>query len=122
MATTRKGPEMTTYNVAVVSFEQAASTYEALSKVKELEAQGQIAVQGAAVVERDQDGRLTVKDQVQDPHLAGTTAGGLIGLLVGILGGPFGILIGGTTGLIDQGARNGATVGDTDAPGRRFRI
>ena len=57
-------------------------------------------MRGAAIVERDENGQMRTKDQVEDPHLTGTTTGGVIGLVIGILGGPFGVLIGGATGLL----------------------
>ncbi len=119
---------MTANDVIAVSFEQDNSAYEALSKLKELDGQGQISLQGAAVVKRDKDGQLAIKDQVQDPHVEGTATGGLIGLIVGILGGPFGILIGGATGLLvgslfdmddlaDEGSAL-ATISNTIRPGQ----
>ena len=91
---------MATDNVIAVSFKDNSSAYEALSKLKELDGQGQVSVKGAAVVERDQDGHLAVKDETGDAQMQGTATGGLIGLIVGILGGPFGVLIGGATGLL----------------------
>lgn len=91
---------MTTDNVIAVSFKQDSSAYQALSEVKELDGRGQVSIRGAAVVERSQDGELTVKDQVQDAHLEATATGGLLGLILGILGGPFGVLIGGASGLL----------------------
>jgi len=87
-------------NVIAVSFPQSSSAYEALSNLKQLDGQGQVEVQGAAVVERAEDGQLTIKDRVTDEHAHATWTGGLIGLLVGVLAGPFGILIGGITGLL----------------------
>jgi uncharacterized membrane protein len=87
-------------NVIAVSFPESSSAYEALSNLKELDGQGQVTLQGAAVVERAQDGQLTIKDRVMDEHAHATWTGGLIGLLVGVLAGPFGILIGGITGLL----------------------
>ena len=54
----------------------------------------------AVVAQRATDGTLTVKDRVGSPELVGTAGGGLTGLLVGILGGPVGVLIGGSTGLL----------------------
>jgi uncharacterized membrane protein len=87
-------------NVIVVSFEQDASAYEALTNLKELQSQRQIGMRGAAVVARDETGQVSVKDQVADESFTGTATGGLVGLLIGILGGPFGILIGGATGLL----------------------
>jgi uncharacterized membrane protein len=86
-------------NVIAVSFAEDSKAYEALTTIKELGAQGQINVEQVAVVTRDDDGRVQVKDQVGDDSLAGTAGGGLVGVLVGILGGPLGVLLGGATGL-----------------------
>jgi uncharacterized membrane protein len=87
-------------NVIAVSFTQDSNAYEALTLLKELDVQGQLELQGAAVVARDADGQVTVKDEITDGQIAGTATGGVIGLLVGILGGPLGILIGGATGVL----------------------
>jgi uncharacterized membrane protein len=87
-------------NVLAVNFAEDANAYEALSKLKELDGQGQIGVAGAAVVARADDGSITVKDEVGDPGYAGTATGGVVGLVIGILGGPFGVLLGGATGLL----------------------
>jgi uncharacterized membrane protein len=85
--------------VVVVAFSDDGKAYEALAAVKQLADQGQIDLVAAAVVTRDPDGRVQVKDETGGDSLAGTASGGLIGLLIGILGGPLGILLGGATGL-----------------------
>jgi len=87
-------------NVIVVSFAEDSSAYEAFTNLKELDGQGQVSIKGAAIVQRGEDGRLVIKDSQDSEQFAGTATGGLIGLLVGILGGPFGVLIGGATGLL----------------------
>ena len=91
-------------NVLVVSFgddpERDANAYQALTDLKQLDSQGQIKIAGAAVVERDPDGRVDVKSEVGDATYAGTASGGIIGLLIGIIGGPLGVLIGGTYGML----------------------
>jgi len=87
-------------NVLAVNFVDDANAYEALSKLKELDGQGQIGVEGAAVVARAEDGSITVKDEVGDSRYTGTATGGIIGLVIGILGGPFGVLLGGATGVL----------------------
>jgi len=87
-------------NVLAVNFEEGSKAYEALTTLKELDAQGQIGLIGAAVVVRSEDGRVVVKDSVGDIGATGTATGGIIGLVVGILGGPFGVLLGGATGLL----------------------
>src|SRR5829696_8569941 len=100
---TPSGPEggaSTPYNVIAVTFEHDADAYGALTRLKELDAQGQLEIQEAVVVQRGSDGALAVKDRIGTDELAGTAGGGLVGLLVGILGGPVGVLLGGSTGLM----------------------
>ena len=87
-------------NVIAVSFSEDASAYEALSRLKELDAKGDVGVQGAAVVFRDDDGKLVTKDEIGDESVEGTVGGGLVGLLIGVLGGPLGVLVGGATGVL----------------------
>jgi uncharacterized membrane protein len=86
--------------VIAVSFEDGSKAYEALTKLKELDGQGQVDVKDAGVVEREDDGHVEIKDETGEFPATGTVTGGLIGLLVGVLGGPLGILIGGSTGLL----------------------
>jgi uncharacterized membrane protein len=87
-------------NVIAVSFSEDANAYEALSRLKDLDAKGEVSVRGAAVVMRGEDGKIVTKDQFGDESVEGTATGGLVGLLVGVLGGPVGILIGGATGVL----------------------
>ena len=91
-------------NVLVVTFgedaEKDQNAYQALTDLKQLDSQGQIKIAGAAVVARDPDGRVDVKSDIGDAPYAGTASGGLVGLLVGIIGGPLGVLIGGTYGML----------------------
>jgi uncharacterized membrane protein len=87
-------------NVLAVNFGEDSKAYEALSALKELDDQGQVAVAAAAVVVRGEDGSVVTKDSVGDANLEGTATGGIVGLVIGILGGPLGVLIGGATGLL----------------------
>ena len=89
-----------TVNVIAVTFEDDSNAYEALTNLKELESQHQIGIRGAAVVARDDSGAVLDKDEAGNESYAATATGGIVGLLIGILGGPFGILIGGATGLL----------------------
>jgi uncharacterized membrane protein len=91
---------LTRENVIAVSFSEDANAYEALSRLKELDAKGDVGVQGAAVVVRDDDGKIVTKDEIGDESVEGTFTGGLVGLLVGVLGGPLGVLVGGATGVL----------------------
>jgi uncharacterized membrane protein len=87
-------------NVLAINFSEDATAYEALTTLKELDEQGQVALRGAAVVLRHEDGRIAIKDEVGDIGYEGTATGGIVGLIVGILGGPIGVLLGGATGLL----------------------
>jgi uncharacterized membrane protein len=87
-------------NVIAVSFPEEADAYEALARLKELDSRGSVDVRGAAVVTREQDGKITIKDQFGQDSYQDATGGGLLGLLVGVLGGPLGVLVGGATGLL----------------------
>jgi nucleotide-binding universal stress UspA family protein/uncharacterized membrane protein len=88
------------YSVIAVSFEDDSNAYNALTLLKELDSQQRVGVQEAAVVVRTDDGQVVEKDRIGSEFLAGTASGGLIGLLLGIIGGPLGMLIGGTGGLM----------------------
>ena len=87
-------------NVLAINFTEDAEAYEALTTLKELDGQGQVALEGAAVVMRQEDGTITIKDEVGDIGYEGTATGGIVGLIVGILGGPIGVLLGGATGVL----------------------
>ena len=100
MSTDYRSPD----NVLAITFgddpEQDPNAYQALTDLRQLAAQGQIRIAGAAVVTRDADGRVDVKSEVVDDPYVGTASGGIIGLLVGIIGGPVGVLLGGTYGAL----------------------
>src|SRR5262245_53988993 len=89
-----------TGNVGVVTFRAEDKAYEALSVLKQLDAQDRAKLMGAAVVTRGDDGHVIVKDDFSGEDYGATAGGGLIGLLVGILGGPLGVLLGGATGVL----------------------
>jgi uncharacterized membrane protein len=87
-------------NVLAINFSEDGEAYESLTKLKELDEQGQVDLEGAAVVLRHEDGTIAIKDEVGDIGYAGTATGGIVGLIVGILGGPIGVLLGGATGVL----------------------
>src|ERR1700759_2520505 len=95
----RIGRKEVPMNVLAINFTDDGNAYEALTTLKELDEQGQVKLEGAAVVLRSEDGSIAVKDEVGDIGYEGTATGGVIGLIVGILGGPIGVLVGGATGI-----------------------
>jgi uncharacterized membrane protein len=89
-----------TYNVIAVSFDPDNNAYAALTALKELNGQDRLGLEAATVVVRDDNGQIVVKDRAGSFDYAGTASGGVLGLLLGIIGGPLGVLIGGTYGLM----------------------
>ena len=94
------GAAVSAYNVISVSFDADSNAYAALTALQELDAQSRVGVEAAAVIVRGDDGTLSVKDGVGSYRSEGAASGGLLGLLIGILGGPLGVLLGGTYGLM----------------------
>jgi uncharacterized membrane protein len=91
-------------NVVVVGFTEPSKAYQALSVLKECDAQGRIGLESAAVVERTSTGELRIPEGTDNVGLVGTASGSLIGMLIGVLGGPVGVLVGWGSGALMGGA------------------
>jgi uncharacterized membrane protein len=91
-------------SVVVVGFDENAKAYEALSKLKSLSDQQQLTARSAAVVERDDNGKLQIKDSFEADTGVATTGGGLVGMLLGVIAGPYGMLLGLTGGALAGGS------------------
>ena len=88
-------------NVLAVNFNEDDEAFAALARLKQLDSEKQIDLREAAVVTRDASGRVIQKDAGgPEETWVATASGGIIGLLIGVLGGPLGVLIGGATGVI----------------------
>jgi uncharacterized membrane protein len=91
------------HNVVVVKFDDASKSYQALSVLKDCDAQGRIELKSAALVERTPDGELRIPEGADNIALVGTVSGSLIGMLIGVLGGPVGVLVGWGAGALMGG-------------------
>jgi uncharacterized membrane protein len=91
-------------NVVVVRFTEPSKAYQALSVLKEADAEGRIGLESAAVVERTAAGGLRTPEGADNVELVGTASGSLIGMLIGVLGGPVAVLLGWGTGALMGGA------------------
>jgi uncharacterized membrane protein len=91
-------------NVVVVQFTEPSKAYQALTVLKECDAQGRIGLESAAVVERTATGELRTPESADNVGLVGTASGSLIGTLIGVLGGPVGALLGWGAGAMMGGA------------------
>ncbi|GAB95284.1 putative membrane protein [Kineosphaera limosa] len=83
-----------TTSVVLMTFPTNSQTYEAFTKLKNVD----VEIDDAVLVERDADGRLTVPEGADSQWGSGMLGGSLIGMLVGVLGGPIGVLLGWTAG------------------------
>ena len=81
-------------NVVVVGFSDQSKAYQALSVLKQCDAEGRIELHSAAVVERTSTGALQTPEGADNVGLVGTVSGSLMGMLIGVLGGPVGVLVG----------------------------
>lgn len=91
-------------NVVVVTFDESSKAYEAWSIIKGCAAEGRIGLEEACVVERNAKGELNMVERTDNAELAGTGTGSVLGMLVGVLGGPVGVLVGWGAGAIMGGA------------------
>ena len=90
-------------NVVVVRFTEPSKAYQALSVLKECDAEGRITLDSAAVVERTASGELRYPESDDNVGPVGIVSGSLIGMLVGVLGGPVGVLLGWGAGALMGG-------------------
>ena len=91
-------------NVVVVRFNEPSKAYQALSVLKECDAKGRIALESAAVVERTPEGALQIAEGADNLGPVGAASGSLIGMLIGVLGGPVGVMLGWGGGALIGGA------------------
>jgi uncharacterized membrane protein len=101
-------------NVVVVRFTEPSKAYQALTVLKECDADGRIALRSAAVVERTPTGELSTVEGADNVGLVGTASGSLIGMLIGVLGGPVGVLVGWGSGALMGGVFDIARVEKSD--------
>ena len=81
--------EMPGYEMIVVSFEDEFKADEILSTLKQLDVEATVDLRSAAVVKRDAEGKVRIKEtrdfDAKQGAIGGAVAGGLLGLLTGKL-------------------------------------
>jgi len=87
----------------VVVFEKESKAFEGVTALNRLHDDGSITLYAANVVERQADGKLSIKRR-EDQGPIGTSVGMLVGGLIGMFGGPVGVAIG-----VGAGALTGMT-------------
>ena len=83
----------------VVVFDTESKAYEGKQALTELDFEGSIAVYADAVVAKNADGSITIKQKEGQGPL-GTLTGTSLGALLGLLGGPVGLAIGAGAGFV----------------------
>ena len=100
-------------NIVVGIFEVESEAYQALSELKRDTSNANYTISQAVIVKRDNghlntmDGFINGTDNKDD-----TVTGGLIGGVIGILGGPIGILLGSSVGMLIGGAVDAGDMAD----------
>jgi uncharacterized membrane protein len=89
----------------VVVFDTEEEAYAGRRALAQLDGEGSIAVYADAVIMKNANGSITVKEQ-NDQWGLGMLAGTSLGALIGLLGGPVGLVIGASFGLL------GGTIAD----------
>ena len=95
---------MAQQNVVVIGFTEPSKAYQALSVLKSCDADGRIGLESAAVVERTPEGALRIPESADNAELVGMASGSVVGMLIGVLGGPVGMLLGWGAGAMMGGA------------------
>jgi uncharacterized membrane protein len=101
-------------NVVVVRFTEPSKAYQALSRLKQCDAEGRIGLESAVVAERAAGGELNVSDGADNLGPIGLASGSVVGMLVGVLGGPVGVLMGWGAGALIGGAVDAGRVAESD--------
>lgn len=83
----------------VVVFNDEPKTYAGSHALKQLDAEGSIAIHAESVIKKNADGTITIK-QADGEFPIRTIAGTAIGSLIGLLEGPVGLAVGATAGLL----------------------
>jgi uncharacterized membrane protein len=96
--------------ILVVVFDDEPRTYEGSHALKQLDAEGSIAIHAEAVIKKNADGTVTIK-QSEDDFPIRALGGTAIGSLIGLLEGPVGLAVGATAGLL------AGSIGDLHAAG-----
>lgn len=106
---------MSENTVIAVSFVDPSNAYQALSELRGAGLEGRVEVLAASIVTRDLQGRLYTPEGDDTVAGAPTVGGSLVGLMIGVIGGPVGMLFGWTGGLLVGGAYDIHRADDTDS-------
>ena len=91
-------------NLIVLTFDNLEEAGKVRQTIEAQETEGRVSLNDSAIVIKDEDGQVRIKDELDRGVKVGFAGGGLLGLFIGlILGGPFASVL--------LGAAGGALVG-----------
>jgi uncharacterized membrane protein len=85
--------------ILIATFDEEKKAYEGSRILRDLDAEGSIALYAMAVIGKDASGKWTVKQEAESGPL-GTGVGLFTGSVLGLLGGPVGVVIGAGAGTL----------------------
>jgi uncharacterized membrane protein len=83
----------------VVVFDSESKAYEGTKALRRLDSDGNITLHAEAVIKRNPDG-TTTSLELDDEFPVRTVGGTAIGSLIGLVGGPYGVIFGATSGAV----------------------
>jgi uncharacterized membrane protein len=86
-------------NMLVVVFDSESKAYEGTNALSKLDREGSIDVHAELVIKKNAEGK-TVVLKIVDEFPISTVGGTAIGSLIGLLGGPYGVIIGAASGTL----------------------
>ena len=84
--------------IIVAAFQEEDAADEALKTLKEAKKEKLISIDNAAVIRKDEDGKLHIKETADMGGGKGAGVGVLVGGAIGLIGGPLGVAVGGALG------------------------
>lgn len=110
---------MTQTELLLAAFEHEGDADDSLRSLNQARKRGSIDFQNAAVIQRDNKERLTIKEAGDPGGGKGAAAGGALGAIIGLIAGPGGVVVGAAAGAFVGGVA--AHLIDSGIPDERLK-